>query len=296
MSAVMQQDVKQNLSVVLTMDEALQAQLRQGETAMSVAQEFVIDCAEMAQAAANERTDLAVRIDALQARRKKFIEPAQQIIDNAKELFNPAIANLTAAREYLGVGLIEWDKKEKARIAKEKEEREAEERRARQKADQEAAVARARAEEQAAEQRRLAAVAEEARQKALREGNARAAEAAAAAAAKATEKAEAAIEEGNAAATQAHVAVTAMAMPAPAAVKISGSSVRENWIAKLNQGLTEDDAKALIVNEAATNPQMLGLLELNTGAINKLAKALKGAMRVPGYTAKDEPTLAGSRK
>jgi hypothetical protein len=285
-----------DLTISLHMDGLLQKQITECAGALSIAQEYTIDCAEMAQAAADERKDLARRIDAIKAAQKSFVEPAQKIIENARALFNPAIAGLTAARDLLGAGLLAWDTKEKARIAKEREEREAEERRARQKADQEAAAARARAEAQAAEQRRIAAESEEARQKALREGNARAAAAAAAAAAKATEKAEAVIEEGNVAATQAHVAVTAVAAPAPAAVKIAGSSVRENWVAKLNPGLTEDDAKALIVKEAATNPQMLGVLKLDTSAINRLAKALKGTMRVPGYTAKDEPTLAGSRK
>ena len=67
-------------------------------------------------------------------------------------------------------------------------------------------------------------------------------------------------------------------------------------MAKLNQGLTEDDAKALIVQAAATNPQLLGVLKLDMPAINKLAKALKQVMQVPGFTAINEPSLSGSRK
>ena len=294
MSAVLKN--QDDLSVVLVMDDSVRAQLNQGEKAMSLAQAYVIDCQEVAQLASNERTELAKRIDAIKAAQKKYIEPAQQIIENAKEMFNPAIAALTEARDFLGNSLLAWDQQEKARIARENAEREAVKRKARQEAEAKAAAERARAEEKAREERRKASEAEEARRKALAEGNARAAAAAAAEAAKANERAEAAIEDGNAKAMQAQVAVTAMAAPAVEQAKVAGSSVRDNWVAKLNQGLTEDDAKALIIKESVTNPQMLGLLKLDTAAINKLAKALKAAMSVPGYTAKNEPLMAGSRK
>ena len=296
MSAVMQKPEDQNLSVVLTMDDSTRDLLRQADGAMVIASEYVIDCSEMAQAASNERTSLAMRIDAIKARRKKFIEPAQQIIANAEELFNPAITALTAARDMLGGGLLEWDRKEKARIAKEREEREAAERKARQEAEAEAAAARARAKEKADEELRKAREAEEARQKALREGNARAAAAAAAAAATANERANAAIEEGDAKAMQAQVAVVAAVAPVVEPVKIAGTSIRENWEPVLNPGVTEEDALDLIIQAAATDQQLRGLLKLDQPALKKLAKALKTAMRVPGYTAKDVPTLAGSRK
>ena len=296
MSAVMQKPEEQSLSVVLTMDEGTRDMLSSAQGALIVAKEYVIDCAEMAQAASNERTSLAVRIDAIKMRRQKFIEPAKQIIANAEELFNPAIRAMTAARDMLGTGLLEWDKKEKARIAKEREDREAAERKARQEAEAKAAAERARAEEKAREERRKAAEAEEARQKALRDGNARAAAAAAAAAAEATERANAAIEQGEAKAIQAQVAVVAASMPVAEAVKIAGTSVRENWVPVLNQGVTEEVALVQIIQSAATDQQLRGLLKLDQPALNKLAKALKGAMRVPGYAAKDVPTLAGSRK
>lgn len=296
MSAVLQKPEEQNLSVVLTMDEATRDMLGAAQGALVVANEYDIDCLEMAQAASNERTDLAIRIDAIKMRRKKFIEPAQQIIANAEELFNPAITALSAARDMLGTGLLEWDRKEKARVAKQREEREAAARKARQDADAAAAAARARAKEKADEELRKAREAEEARQKALREGNARAAASAAAAAATATERANAANEEGDAKATRASVAVVAAAAPVAAPVKIAGTSVRENWVPVLNQGVTEEAAFEQIINAAATETQLRGLLKLDQPALNKLAKALKGAMRVPGYTAKDVPTLAGSRK
>lgn len=295
MSAVIQKQ-DENMSVVLVMDDTVRTQLRQGENALTAAQAYVIDCQEVAQLVSDERIGLAKRIDAIKAVQKKYIEPAQQIIENAKEMFNPAIKALTDARDYLGKSLLSWDQQEKARIARETAEREAAERKVRQEAEAKAAAERARAEEKAREERRKAAEAEEARRKALAEGNARAAAAAAAEAAKANERAEAAIEDGNAKAMQAQVATIAMAAPVQEPVKLAGSSVRDNWVAKLHQGMTEDDAKALIVNEAVSNPQLLGLLKLDMPAINKLAKALKKAMQVPGFTAVNEQTLAGSRK
>lgn len=295
MSEVMR-DTYQNLSVSLVMDDTVRTQLRQGENAMTMAQGYVIDCPEVAQLVSDERIGLAKRIDAIKAAQKKYIEPAQQIIENAKEMFNPAIKALTDARDYLGKSLLTWDQQEKARIARETAEREAAERKVRQEAEAKAAAERARAEEKAREERRKAAEAEEARKKALAEGNARAAAAAAAEAAKANERAAAAIEDGNAKALQAQVAMTAMAVPVIEETKIMGSSIRDNWVAKLNQGLTEDDAKALIVQAAATNPQLLGVLKLDMPAINKLAKALKQVMQVPGFTAINEPSLSGSRK
>ena len=297
MRAVMQKQEEQNLSVVLTMDDTTRDMLSQAGGALIIAQEYVIDCPEMAQAASNERTSLAMRIDAMEKRRKKFIEPAEQIIANARGLFNPAIQALTAARNMLGDGLLAWDKKEKERIAKEKADKEAAERKARQEADAAAAAARARAKEKADEENRKAAAAEADRQKALRDGNARAAAAAAAVVATATERANAAIEEGDARAVQAQVAVTAATIPVyNMPTKIAGSSVKENWVPVLNQGVTEEAALELIIKAAATDTQLRGLLKLDQSALNRLAKALKNAMRVPGYTARDVPTLAGSRK
>lgn len=296
MSAVLQQAKPADISVILHMDDSLQKQITQSEGALTLAQAFVIDSAEMAQLAADERRDLARRIDALKEARKKFLAPAQEIIENAKALFNPGIAALEGAREFIGNNLLEWDRQEKARIAAENAEREAQARKARQEAEAKAAAERARADEIAAAERRKAAEAEERRKKAEAEGNTRAAAAAAAEIAKANEHAQAVQENAAVAATEMLVSAVAAAPPAVAAVKVAGSSVRENWVAELKPLVTEDHAKALIVSGCVSNPQLLGLLKLDTSAINKMAKALKKAMDVPGYVAVDKPQLAGSRK
>lgn len=292
MSAVLKEEPQ--LSVELHMTQDIRANLMQGERALSVAQSYEIDSAEMAKAASDERTDMARRIDRLKVLRKEFIEPAQKIMDNANNLFNPAIAGLESGRKLLGDGLLEWQRKEQARVNLENAKREEEARKARQEAEQKAAAEQARAEEVARELRRQAQEAEERRRQAEAEGNTRAAAAAAAEAAKATERAAAAQENGAAKAAQAHMEAAAITPPPVETSKLAG--MRSKWVAKLSPSETEESAKELIVKAAATNPMLLGLLSVDTSALNKMASALKGAMRVPGYTAVDEPIIAGSRK
>lgn len=294
----MLQEKPADMSVTLHMDATLQKQIMQSEGALTVAHSFVIDSPEMAQIASDERRDLAQRIDNLEAARKKFIAPAQEIIENAKALFNPAIGALKSARDYIGQQLLAWDQKEKARIAAENAECEAIARKVRQEADAKAAAERAKAEEKAREERRKAAEAEEARQRAIAEGNARAAAAAAAEAARANERAAAAIEDGNAKAMQAQIEATAMAtVPAVEPTKIVGSSIKDNWVPKLKDGFTAESALEAIVKEAGANPQLRGLLNLDMSALRKWAKSpFRHTMQVPGYVAVNDPTLAGTRK
>ncbi len=293
MSAVLQ---KEDLSVHLHMDESLRSELSRAENSLAVAESFEIDCPEMAQMVATERTKLAQRIDRVKALRKGFLEPAEQIINNAKALFDPAIHALESSRNLLGTRLLAWDQAERARIAKENAEREAQARKARQEAEAKAAAELARANEIAAASRRQAQEAEEARRQAQAEGNARAAAAAAAESAKAMERAQAAQENATANAIRAQVEAAAAVVPVATVAKIAGTSVRDNWVAELKVNISEPQAKAMIVKDAISNPQLMGLLKVDLPAINKLAKALKNAMSVPGYEAVNKPTLAGSRK
>lgn len=296
MSAVMKDQDASSMTVVLRMDDTIQKMITHSEGALTEASALVIDSSEMAQIASNERKDLANRIDNMKAARKKFVAPAEEIIENAKALFNPAIQALEGARELIGKGMLEWDRKERERIDAENRERESAERKARQEAAARAAAALARADEIAAAERRNAEEAETRRKQAEAEGNARAAAAAAADIAKANERAQAVQENAQIKASVAQVEVVAATPAAVAPVKITGSSVRENWVAQLKPGVTEDQAKAMIVAACPNNPQLLGLLDLNTSSINKMAKALKKVMDVPGYTAVNSPKLAGARK
>lgn len=306
MSAVLQERQEQvetptTQTIVLPVSEQLMAGIRSAGAVVE-AQAWEITDAQMAQLAAVQRTTWAKRIDAIKSMRKDFVEPAQLILERAKKWFLPPIEDLEAGREILGAKLLTWDQQEKARLAREQAERAAAARRLRQEAEAKAAAERARAEEQAREARRKEQEAQEAQRKALAEGNARAAAAAAAEAAKQAEKAQAAVENGEAKAQAAQLEAAAHVAAAPVAepVKIVGQSVKDNWVRELVPGLTEEDAKAMIAAAATRGaelrPELLGLLKLDTSAIDKMAKALKGSMRVPGFVAVNRPQIAGSRK
>ncbi len=286
------------LSVTLNMTDDVRRQLQQGETALVQARKYEIVCPGDAQLVAEEMNGYKRTIVRLEDLRKGFLKPAQEIIENAKSLFNPAIDSLKGAEQHCKRLLGDWDAKERTRIEAERQAAEATARKARQEAEAKAAAERARAEELAREERRKAAEAEERRRKAEAEGNARAAAAAAAEAAKATEKAAAAVENGEARATQLHLEAAAVASAAPVLerAKVAGASMRDNWVARRKDGVSAENAKSQIVAACAARPDLLGLLELNEGAINKLAKALKTSLNVPGYEARNEPIVSGSRK
>jgi len=261
---------------------------------VAVAESYVIDSNEMAVMANDELKNVKGRWKTLDDMRKKFVEPARQMIANAQEMFNPALDQYAKAEQVLKGKLSDWQTKEAARIAEENRKREEEARIARQKAEQEAAAARARAEQEAQAARQRAAEAERQRQEAEAAGNAAAAKRAAAAAAKAAEQAAAAIENGQA---QANAAVmqAAAAETAPVAVKteIKGFSMRDNWTAQLKAGADENAAKTMICQAIASGrTELIALLALDMKAAGQMAKALKGAMNVPGLEAVNKPVAA----
>jgi len=291
--------IPQSLAITLTMTDEVHSSIRQGETYLEVARAYEIVDADTAQLAANELRNVNKAVDKLEELRKGFVAPARQIIDNARALFNPAIEGYQQSATLLRSRLTEWQGKEQKRIALENAQREEAARKARQEAEAKAAAERARAEEIAAQKRKEAEEAEIRRQQAEAEGNARAAQAAAAQAAKAQEQAAAAIESGAAKAQQTQLQAAAQATTAaPAAqAKIAGFSTRENYVPVLQPGVTEEAAKALMVKAAADGrTDLLALLKTDESALKKLAKALKGAMNVPGYVAQDQPIGAGARK
>lgn len=303
--------IPQTLSVsVPVTNEAAQAMRANG--ALALAHEFDIDSPEMAQCAADQRRDWAQNIDKIKAVRDAILAPFKKAIETSGALFNPAIGELEAARNLVGQKLLTWDTQEKARIAAENAKREAEARRIRQEAEARAAQERAKAEEAARAEREKAAAAEAERSKQAaeaerlrREGNAKAAaeaerkaHAASADAAKANEKAASVVEnaEARAAEVQTQAAAAASAAPMAEQVKVAGAQFRDNWVAELARGQTEDDAKKSIALAVATDPQLLAYLKIDWPALNKSAKALKKQMRVPGIEAVNNPVVAGSRK
>lgn len=289
------------LSVTLTMPPETYAELQQDEAAVEVARAYVIDSEDMAALANTELKGVIARKKRLKELKDGFVAPAKQILENASNLFNPALEALTQAEGVLKAALTTWTT-EQQRIADERRrQQEKEERERRQKAEQEAAAARAKAQaeaEAAAQRAREAAAAAEA---ARESGNAKEAAKQAGLAAKATELAHAAIENGNAKAADALIAAEAAA-PAPveAPAKIAGFSTRKNFKAELAPGETAETALDKIICAIAGVDELRGrldlraLLEVDTSAADRLAKAQQTMFNVPGLVAVNRP-VASSR-
>ena len=301
MNTILENEVPKTLAVSLPVTGELMSGIRL-IGAGTEAEAWSIESNDLAQLAAEQRTVWARRIDQIKAMRQDFLKPAKDIVAAAEKWFNPPISDLEAGRDILGKKLLTWDQAEKARIDAEKAAIEAENRRIRQEAEAKAAAERAKADEIARELQRKVREAQEAQQRAIAEGNAKAAAKAAQEAARASEQAKAALEDGAAKAAQTELAAAAQVSAAvvPEAVKIAGSSVKDNWQAALAPGFTEDKALLEICKAiAAGRAELLPLVKVDTaarGPLNKLASALKGAMNVPGYVTVNQQTLAGARK
>ena len=287
----------ENLSASLVVSEEIRRELM-ASPATAEAEAFTIDSHLLAQEASDLAGECRAQVKRVYVLFAGFVEPAKLIIERANSIFKPRLADLEGASQIYMAKIGVWTESETRRVAEENAKRVAEARRLRQEAEAKAAAERARAEEIAREQRRKAQDAQEALQKAQAEGNARAAAAAAAASAAALQKAEAAIETGAAKAAEAE-AVAAQAVvsaPAEAQAKIKGQTMRDNWVGRLKPGLTADAARDLIIEAAVTRKDLRGLIEIKTGGIDKLAKALHEAMDVPGYEAVNDQKSVGAKR
>lgn len=292
------------VSNAVRLDEATRARLRESDGLVAVAQACVVDCHDMALVAKQNLDSVIAFKKDLEARRKKFVEPAMTIIENAKAEYNPSIKAAEEAEQIYRIRLSAYQLAEQKRIEDARRKQQEEERRRREAAEREAAAARARAEEQAREARRKAEEAAERERKAVAEGNTRAAAAAAAERAKREEeerqrREQAEREEQR---RQFQAAATATVAEVPAPVKIAGLGSRENWVAELS---ANDERSALLliceaicgIAVADDRPvltgnkrrDLLSLITFNESAANKLAKALKENFNVPGYRAADRP-------
>lgn len=287
------QPTPQPLSVSLVMTPTMYTSLQREQGALTIAQAYEIDSASMAVEANTELQSVKGRIKQVKEWKSGFVAPAKQIIANAESLFDPALESLAQAEATLKAGLMTWQTAETKRIEDARRAQEEADRRARQKAEQEAAAIKAKADADAAEARRKAEEALQAQLKAVAEGDASAARAAAAEAAKQSEKAAAAIENGEMKSIQTEMAaaarVTAPVETAPA--KLAGFSTRDNWVVEL-AAPTEADAIKAIGAALATRPELIAMLKLDMPAAGKLAKALKHQFNVPGLKAVNKPVAA----
>lgn len=295
---------QQSLAVTLVVTPELRNMLLTNANALDEVKAYTIDSTEVAQMVAEEMNAIKQRGNRLVATKAEFVKPAMEIVTAANNLFNAPIKALQDAEAWCKGLLRGWDEKERNRIALENQKREDEARKIRQEAEARAAAERARAEEQAAQKRREEEAERRKADEARAAGNARAAAAAEAAAAKLAEQATAAVETGNAKAAQAELEASVSVPAAPVAVAqaVAGVQYRDNWVPKLKERTDEETAKRLIILQAADDfqgrgdTQLFACLEIDMTTVRRLAKGLKGQMRVPGFEAVNERQVAGKNK
>ena len=105
------------LSVNLAIPDKTRSRLKTFETAFDMVKDYTITDADTAAAVASEMNAYLRSIDELEVLRKKHIAPGLQVIQNAKDLFDPAINGLIAAKDFCKNLLSGWDVKERARVA-----------------------------------------------------------------------------------------------------------------------------------------------------------------------------------
>lgn len=263
--------------------------LRAGHGAVELAEQWNVDCAEMAEVVTQEVVTVEGRAKALDAARKSITDPLRKALENANGIFMPVIKELEAASTVMRGKLLTWKRAEDARIEAERRAAEEIARKARQEAEAKAASERAAAEAVAVEERRKAEEARKAQEIAAAAGKAEEAMKAAAEAAAAQERANAAIENGQAKAEAAIIEAAATMPVAPVAPPMpKGTGSREKWEARLED---KPDALHRLVKYIAANPQFLGLLKIDQSAANKLAGSLKSALKIDGLIVEDVGTL-----
>jgi hypothetical protein len=261
------------------------------------AEKLVIVTAVDAQVVSNLNTELAVRIDQVKSVYNDLIEPAQLIKEKAGKYCNPALEDMTRARDIQRTKLGVWQQNEQARVAKARAEQEAKEREVRQRSEKEAALKQAKADAIVSERRREAERAEERRVEAEKAGNAAAIRKAMQDKIKAEQGAFKAQEDAQHEVNRIHMETAAQIHTPINVTKIDGVTMRANWVARPTS-FDEDDSKLALINAIASGdkPELIVFLKLNMPAINKMAKAMKNNLVIPGFKAVNEPITTGARR
>lgn len=230
--------------------------------ALTMVESMVIDSQETYDLAADELKAIKHKAKTLEDQRTGITGPINKALKAVNDLFRGPSQYLEQAEKIIKGKMLTYSA-EQERIA-------AEERR---KAE---ALVRA-------EQERLA------REAAAKEAAAKAEADALIAAGNAEKAAEV---QAQAAIEAASITATAQVMTAPvvevSVAKVSGISQRSVWKAEVTD-------KAALIAFIAANPQFQNLLEVNTSALNQMAKAMKDTMQIAGVRAFEEKTLAASR-
>jgi hypothetical protein len=289
----MSEPIKREVSLILTPD--LQGEIGKCSQLLSYATEAypTIEDKETAELAARDRISAQNAVKTLKAMQAHYIAPAQSIIDQARNDFDPAIKNAESAVLWYGQKLLEFQRAEEARVAAARARLEAIAREERAKAEREAAAVRARAEQEAAEQRRQAAEAERLRIEAEKKGDAEAAALAAEQKARSEAMALAAQETGEAIAGELILSADSAMAPQPEVANIAGFGSAKNWKAELIG--TEKEAILGIVAAIPTHPEFVSYLALDMKALNASAKAHEKEFNVPGLRARNFPIARTAR-
>lgn len=315
------------LSATLVMDETVRAQLRAGSSAIQIAESYHLDPSdegspEIAALANAELESIRARAKKLEETRVSFVAPARQIIENAQNLFVPAIEGLKKAEGIIKDRLLNWQNGRRAIADESRRKAEAEARRIREEGEAKAAAERAKAAEREREAQQRAAAAEAERKKKAEEAEAARKAGDTKAAAKAEAEARAAAgerarqeenerkarEEADRKARETQLAAAAAADVARDSVVVTETKnlvgSRANWIAELPEGKTEDDALLAIAlaiagvekPAAGARTELITLLKLDMSAVKKLAGAQQALCRIPGMTVRNEPIATAQRR
>lgn len=232
------------------------------QAALKMVESMVIDSQETYDLAADELKAIKTKAKTLEDQRTAITGPINKALKAINDLFRGPTQYLEQAEKIIKTKMLTYST-EQERIAAEERRR------------AEAAVR--------AEQERLA------REAAAKEAAAKAEADALIAAGNAEKAAEV---QANAAIEAASLAATAQVMTAPvvevSVAKVAGISTRSVWKAECTD-------KAALIAFVAANPQFLNLLDVNTSALNQMAKAMKDTMQIPGVRAYEDKTLAASR-
>lgn len=252
------------------------ALLKSPSTTKRGAELTVIETADDREFAIGDLQDIKVATETLDAQRRKITDPMNAAVKATNDLFRPALTALKEADTILRAKVVAFNKVEAARLAEEARVAETARLEAVRKAAAEAAAIAAEAEKAARE---------------LQEKAAEAAKAGDYAAAQAIELEAATVQQvATTAVAHAETAVYAAPPPPPPIAASSGSSSRVKYKVELI------NLQAL-VEHCAAHPQMTAsLLEFNQSGANQLATALKTGLKADGIRVYDATSLAISKK
>lgn len=216
------------------------------EKATSLAEAYVIDCPQIAEAAAKDLQWLTAEYKRVEGIRLSITRPMDESKKNAINAFRPHLEKLESAANTLRGAINQWLLLERRRVEAEEAER-------RKREDEAARLVQAQTEE-----------AERKFDEAVTSGDAA--------------LAEEAIELAESAQQQAQELSVATYAPAPAAQKLGGIGQRKSY------KVQSIDLLAL-VKAAAEDPELLVYLSANSVEINKVVKSLGTRHKIPGVVA-----------